>query len=109
MKPNALIVVGSDGYNIINKVHILSTGDLTQRINTIQDDEIGEISRSIDVLTENMSGMIGKIKDLSQELVTVTKEISASAQTISDGAQQQSISFEQLASSVWKWEACLRL
>lgn len=81
-------------------VHKLSTGDLTHRMYNIQNDEVGEISRVVDNFAGQMSAVVGKIKDSSQELADVTNEISSSAQSISDGAQQQSAAFEELSSSV---------
>ncbi len=86
--------------HIVKTLRVLSTGDLTHRLNIKQDDEVGEMSRSIDIFSENISTIIGKLKVAAEELASVTNEISASAQTISDGAQQQSASFEELSASV---------
>jgi hemerythrin-like metal-binding protein len=74
--------------------------DLTERLNETRKDEIGSLSRAMDLFANNISDMIGQIKSSAEQLMAATEEVSSSSQQIADGAQQQSASFEELSSSV---------
>ena len=63
-------------------------------------DEIGDISRSLMKINDQLGTMIVQVKDSAEQLVTATEQISSASQQISDGAQQQSAAFEELSGSV---------
>ncbi len=84
----------------VNLAGAMSKGDLTQRMNIQRKDEIGQLSGSMDTLSEKLSDIIVQIRTAAEQLSAATNEVSSSSQQISDGAQQQSASFEELASSV---------
>ncbi len=81
-------------------LNAMINGDLTQRISDKRDDEIGQVAKSIDSLSNSLTKMVSQIRSAAEQLTAATEEVSTSAQKISDGAQQQSASFEQLSSSV---------
>jgi len=63
-------------------------------------DEIGDISRAIMKINDQLGNMVVQVKDAANQLVTATEQISSASQQISDGAQQQSAAFEELSGSV---------
>ena len=75
-------------------------GDLTQRIAVSTKDELGTLATWFNTFVAKLEGVIAQIKTSSGHLATAVDEVSLSAQKISDGAQQQAASFEELSSSV---------
>ncbi|MCA9408829.1 MAG: methyl-accepting chemotaxis protein, partial [Candidatus Omnitrophica bacterium] len=67
-------------------------GDLTSRIELNSQDELGQLAKWFNVFVERIENVIIKVKGTSMELHQVTREISESAQRISEGAQQQAAS-----------------
>ena len=65
-----------------------------------REDEIGDISRAIMKINDQLGNMVVQVKDAANQLVTATEQISSASQQISDGAQQQSAAFEELSGSV---------
>jgi methyl-accepting chemotaxis protein len=78
----------------------MARGDITQRLEMDAKDEIGSISRAVDLLSKNLNDMIGQIRSSAQQLMAATEEVSSTSGQIADGAGQQSSSFEELSSSV---------
>ncbi|MFH0754585.1 MAG: methyl-accepting chemotaxis protein [Candidatus Omnitrophota bacterium] len=78
----------------------MSQGDLTHRLHLKSADEIGQMAKSMDTLSESLSSAITEISTSANQLKAATEEVSSGAQKIADGAQQQSASFEELSSSV---------
>lgn len=75
-------------------------GDLTKRIAIENKDEMGELANWFNSFIEKLEKTISDVKASTNQLVQVINNISSNSQNISDGAQQQSASFEELSSSV---------
>ncbi|MBF0331258.1 MAG: MCP four helix bundle domain-containing protein [Candidatus Omnitrophica bacterium] len=84
----------------VNVMKAMADKDLTERLNETRADELGSLSRAMDIFSNSISDMIGQIKSSAEQLMAATEEVSSSSQQIADGAQQQSASFEELSSSV---------
>lgn len=81
----------------------IAKGDFSKPVKKsalLRKDEMGDTARSIDKLNRGMSELVSKIKGTADELVIAISSIAASSQTISEGLQQQSASFEELSSTV---------
>ena len=76
------------------------TGDLTKRVNVDNDDEIGRLARYYNSFVKKIENIIIDVKLSADQLVSATNEITGSTQQISDGAQQQAASFEELSSAL---------
>lgn len=86
--------------NAIVPITKFAKGDLTQRINLDQKDEIGQLAVAINTMAVDIEKVVIGVKDAAMQLAAATEQISSTSQQISDGAQQQSASFEELSSSV---------
>ncbi len=84
----------------VKVMEAMSQGDLTHRLNMNRGDEIGVMSKTMDIFSNKISEMISQISSGAEQLMAATEEVSSSSQQIADGAQQQSASFEELSSSV---------
>ncbi len=69
-----------------NLAQIITTGDLTQRINQEQQDEFGILSRAMNQICEKMSENIGQVASASHQLA--------------EGASEQAASIEETSSSL---------
>lgn len=76
------------------------SGDLTQRVHIQSNDEIGDLAVYINKMTGAFNQVLQKVSGLSAYLSNATKEIEATSNNISDGAQNQASQFEELTSSV---------
>jgi len=75
-------------------------GDLTKRIESDSEDEVGRLARHFNLFVEKIDAIISQVKRSTAHLSIATEEISSSTQKIADGAQQQAASFEELSSSI---------
>ena len=78
----------------------MAKGDITQRAKIDSKDEIGAMSRAVDLVSDNLTNMISQIRSSAEQLMAATEEVTSSSQQIADGAQQQSSSFDEISSSV---------
>ena len=85
----------------------LSRGDLTQRLNLQQEDEIGMLTRAIDQASENFAAIIAEISVLSgqigssaQELGSVSHQLLAQSEEMSTQAGFVSGSTDQLTVNI---------
>lgn len=97
---------------IKDTVESFGRGDLTKRSNVHQtvfghelDDEISDLSKSVDDMAGQMSGVIGRIADSSGQLASASEQLSASATQISAGADKQSGQTVQVAAAMEEMNA----
>ena len=89
----------------ITKVaHDIAEGDLTQKIESSRQDEIGQLSSALDQMSQNLNSMIAKITYTSQNLVQTSNSISSATQQVTDGAVNQSQQTEMVAVSANEME-----
>ncbi|MCA9409188.1 MAG: methyl-accepting chemotaxis protein [Candidatus Omnitrophica bacterium] len=84
--------------NVIN--NIASTNDLTQRVPVISNDELGEMAKGFNLFLDKLHDTMSNVKKLTESSVNIARNVSSDTQKISDGANQQAASFEELSSSV---------
>ena len=66
----------------------LSRGDLTQRLNLLQEDEIGTLTRAIDQASANFSAIVADISELSEQIGASAAELgSVSHQLLSQSEE----------------------
>lgn len=68
---------------------LLAEGDLRQEISLARNDEIGELSQSLNTVIQSWQSMVQKILDGSVKLSTAAAEIAATAEEMSRGADSQ--------------------
>ena len=82
----------------------VAQGDLTQKINSTRQDEIGHLSSALDQMSQNLNNMITRIADASQNLVLTSNSISEATHRVTDGAANQSQQTEMVAVSANEME-----
>lgn len=78
----------------------LSDGDLTQTINKDYPGTFGAVISGMNGTVENLRGLVGEIKDSTNNINTAAKEIAAGNNDLSHRTEEQAASLEQTAASM---------
>lgn len=96
--------VTSSLLGVINKlvltIKATSKGDFTNKVNIKTGDELEFLADGVNEMMDSLSELIREILSASGHFLTASEEITAGVMQISDGAQQQSATFEELTASV---------
>lgn len=78
----------------------VAKGDLTQRIKSQREDELGKLINAFNQMTENLESMVSKVKMGYARLLGATQIISKSSQTVLQKAESQVFSTDQTYNSI---------
>lgn len=78
----------------------VAKGDLTQRIKSQREDELGKLINAFNQMTENLESMVSKVKSGYSRLLGATQIISKSSQTVIQKAESQVFSTDQTYNSI---------
>jgi len=78
----------------------ITTGDLTGKIEILQNDEIGLLANSFNTMIEKLKEIISTVLESANNLTAGTNQIAASANQIAQGASEQASSSEEVSSSI---------
>jgi len=88
--------------DLVNIANEVSDGKLTNKVEVEIDDELGKLGNSMNQMIDGLIGIVKEVKASANNITKTSKDFLQSTQQISDGAQQQSVSFEELSSSIQK-------
>lgn len=80
-----------------NKV---ASGDLTQRIDVLSNDEMGQLGDDLNRMTEGLSIITKQITEASHSMVTMLEEVKHAVNVQSSGATEQASSINQITASL---------
>tara|TARA_R110001583_G_scaffold1612_1_gene12655 strand:+ start:15883 stop:17499 length:1617 start_codon:yes stop_codon:yes gene_type:complete len=106
-----LIVLGFIAYNIIRSViapieqiqHTMAkveAGDITQRLDITQKDELGLLSQSINSMLAEFHNLLGKLSESSRDLTTASDSLSVIAQQTNRGVNKQTEEIQTVVSAI---------
>ena len=75
-------------------------GDLNQTITVFSNDEIGDLIKSLNSMTEKLRRIVAEALTAAQNVSAGSQELSASAEQLSQGATEQASSAEEASSSM---------
>ncbi|MEI8171079.1 MAG: methyl-accepting chemotaxis protein [Rhodoferax sp.] len=75
-------------------------GDLTQRIERDYQGLFGKVKDSANATAENLTRVIGEVRDAADALTGAANQVSATAQSLSQAASEQAASVEETTSSI---------
>lgn len=78
----------------------IEAGDLTARVNISQNDEIGDLSESLENMAGKLNKMVAGISESADNLEKASKEINKKSNDLSNGANNQAESSQEVASSM---------
>ncbi len=84
----------------VDFANALAEGDLTVNMDVDQEDEVGQLAKSLKKMSENLKRIVVEIQSASENVASGSEELSASAQSLSQGATEQASSAEEISSSM---------
>ncbi|UPK34009.1 methyl-accepting chemotaxis protein [Bradyrhizobium sp. 186] len=78
----------------------VADGDLSQMIKVSSNDEIGDLTKSLNVMVEKLRQIVSEALTAAQNVSAGSQELSASAEQLSQGATEQASSAEEASSSM---------
>lgn len=82
--------------NMVNKVKVISEGDLTQEVSVRNKDEINQVMGAIKHMQDQLNGMIREIYDGAGSLLSASNEVNKSGQSISEHANFQASTVDEI-------------
>jgi methyl-accepting chemotaxis protein len=84
----------------VNLAGSVANGDLNQTIPFSSNDEIGDLTKSLNVMVEKLRQIVAEALTAAQNVSAGSQELSASAEQLSQGATEQASSAEEASSSM---------
>tara|TARA_E500000331_G_scaffold307280_1_gene312080 strand:+ start:4152 stop:5657 length:1506 start_codon:yes stop_codon:yes gene_type:complete len=81
-------------------VNDLSLGNLATKVNHESKDEFGHLSNSFNLMTQQLSGIIKTISDVSTNVATGSVELRATSSLVSEGGSTQASSVEETSTAI---------
>jgi methyl-accepting chemotaxis protein len=78
----------------------VSDGDLTQRIAVDQKDEIGQLAKALNNMSQNLLEVMSGIQGASEQVASSSEELAAAAENLSSGATEQAANLEETSASI---------
>jgi len=86
----------------------LAGGDLNQRIDIEQKDEIGALAAALRHMIGKLREVVGQVQAGAENVASGSEELSATTQSLSQGATEQAASVEEISSSMEEMAANIR-
>ena len=78
----------------------IAAGDLTQRIERDYDGLFGKVKDSVNATADNLTRVIGEVREAADALTGAANQVSATAQSLSQAASEQAASVEETSASI---------
>lgn len=91
----------------VEYTQIIANGDFSQELIITQNDEIGDLSRSLNGMRIKLCEVIRKIQQTSEQVSSSSEELSASSQSIANGATEQAANLEETSSAIQQLTASI--
>jgi methyl-accepting chemotaxis protein len=75
-------------------------GDLTQKLDLNQQDEVGKLSRAMNDMVEKLRDIVGEVKSATDNVASGSQQLSSSSEEMSQGASEQAAAAEEVSSSM---------
>jgi methyl-accepting chemotaxis protein len=84
---------------ILQRIHDVGEGDLTQRIATSSNDEVAQVEKGFNIFIEKIHGIISHVSEDARELANAGKEFSNTSLQISANSEETSAQANTVSSS----------
>lgn len=85
---------------VVRVLEAVASGDLSQQVEAISGDEIGQMERSLGTVSENLKRTIAEIRGIAAEVSSASQSISSTSIEMSKGAAAQAAAAEQASASM---------
>jgi methyl-accepting chemotaxis protein len=79
---------------------LISEGNLTAKLDILQNDEIGQLAAALKDMLEKLTKIVNEINSASRQVSAGSQQLSSTAQQMSQGATEQASSVEEISSSM---------
>lgn len=83
-------------------------GDLSQRLDIVQKDEIGQLANALNNMVEKVKEVVGNVQSAADNVASGSQELSASSEEMSQGSTEQAAAAEEASSSMEQMAANIR-
>jgi methyl-accepting chemotaxis protein len=98
---NRLMDVSDTGLNeVVRVLGALAKGDLTENITNHYDGTFGQLKDDSNKTVEQLSGIVGQIREATESITTASREIAQGNSDLSQRTEEQASSLEETASSM---------
>ncbi len=87
----------------------LAEGNLTIEIKNISDDDTGQLLLAIKNMADKLAGIVSDILECANGIASASYELNATAQSLSQGSNEQAANVEEIASSLEEMGASVSL
>lgn len=78
----------------------IADGNLDVNIDIDTKDEIGDLAKALNAMTDNMNDVMSNINSASEQVASGSRQVSDSSMALSQGATEQASSIEELTASI---------
>ncbi|SFH91386.1 methyl-accepting chemotaxis protein [Tindallia magadiensis] len=82
---------------LVNLVHRVAQGDLTQQVEVKSTDEIGHLSKAINQMVDNLKGLIKSSSSISDQVASTSETLAASSEEAAATSQEVSRTIEEVS------------
>jgi methyl-accepting chemotaxis protein len=84
----------------VNLAEIIASGDLNEKLEIYQKDEIGQLAKALNEMTEKLKGIVRGIIEGAEGIAAASQEVTSVANQLSEGATEQASSVEQISATM---------
>ncbi len=84
----------------VNFAMAVAAGDLTQKIDLDQKDEVGTLAKSLNEMVDKLKEVVENVKSASDNVASGSQQLSSSSEEMSQGATEQAAAAEEASSSM---------
>lgn len=86
----------------------IANGDLSQRLDIVQKDEIGQLAAALNNMVEKVKDVVANVQIAADNVASGSQELSASSEEMSQGSTEQAAAAEEASSSMEQMAANIR-
>ncbi|MFO7444716.1 MAG: methyl-accepting chemotaxis protein [Ignavibacteriaceae bacterium] len=87
---------------------VVASGDLTQKVDINQKDEIGELASALNDMVDHIKEVVENVKAAADNVTAGSQELSSSSEQMSQGATEQAAAAEEASSSMEQMSANIK-
>jgi len=92
---------------VVGVANQLAEGDFSTRITVRSQDEVGLVMVAMKNVVEKLSGIIGEVRNVADNLSSASLQVSATAQSMSQATSEQAASVEEISASIEQMSASI--
>ena len=93
--------------SLLESFEKVGKGDLAERCNLASRDELGDLAKGFNNLTETLDGVLSEVDDASREVASAATQIAASSEEMAAGMGEQSSQVTQISAAIEEMSASI--